>query len=346
MSKNFKNLKRGSVFLLLVFLLSACEQQGITKQYPLHYTDAIMGTSFTIKVPALPSSTTSDELKIQVKTLLDELNGQMSTYQQDSELSQINRNHSTGWLIISESLYAVLKEAKSIFELSKGAFDITIGPLVNLWGFGPDDISFTAPDDKLIGEQLTKIGSKYLYLKDRAHEISKGLPDLYFDLSAIAKGYAVDQVGLLLEKQGIVDYMVEIGGELRLKGNNIDNKLWRIALEKPVAGKRMIQKILPLTNISLATSGDYRNFFEVDGVRFSHTIDPRSGRPISHKLASITILSDTTMKADALATALMVLGPIEGYELAEKEKIAALFIIKTDDGFVEKASSSFVEKLR
>ena len=342
-----KKLKRGSVFFLpLVFLLFACEQQGTTKQYPLHYSDAIMGTSFTIKVPALPGSTTSDELKIQIKTLLDRLNEQMSTYQQDSELSQINKNQSTEWLTVSESLYAVLKEAKSVSEISKGAFDITVGPLVNLWGFGPDDMSFIAPEDKLIVEQLTKIGSKHLYLNDKTQEISKGLPELYFDLSAIAKGYAVDQVGLLLEKQGIADYMVEIGGELRLKGNNIDNKPWRIAIEKPIEGKRIIQKVLPLTNVSLATSGDYRNFFEVDGVRFSHTIDPRSGRPITHKLASITILSDTTIKADALATALMVLGPIEGYKIAEEEKIAALFIIKTDDGFVEKASSSFVERLR
>ncbi|MCK5479183.1 MAG: FAD:protein FMN transferase [Methylococcales bacterium] len=342
-----KKLKRGSVFFLpLVFLLFACEQRGTTKQYPLHYSDAIMGTSFTIKVPALPGSTTSDELKIQIKTLLDRLNEQMSTYQQDSELSQINKNQSTEWLTVSESLYAVLKEAKSVSEISKGAFDITVGPLVNLWGFGPDDMSFIAPEDKLIVEQLTKIGSKHLYLNDKTQEISKGLPELYFDLSAIAKGYAVDQVGLLLEKQGITDYMVEIGGELRLKGNNIDNKPWRIAIEKPIEGKRIIQKVLPLTNVSLATSGDYRNFFEVDGVRFSHTIDPRSGRPITHKLASITILSDTTIKADALATALMVLGPIEGYKIAEEEKIAALFIIKTDDGFVEKASSSFVERLR
>ena len=140
--------------------------------------------------------------------------------------------------------------------------------------------------------------------------------------------------------------MVEIGGELRLKGLNNREQSWRIAVEKPTAEKRMIQKVLPLSDISLATSGDYRNFFEQDNVRFSHTIDPRSGRPITHKLASCTILSDTTMKADALATALMVLGPEQGFDLAEKENIAALFIIKTDGGFIEKASSSFVKKLR
>ncbi len=139
--------------------------------------------------------------------------------------------------------------------------------------------------------------------------------------------------------------MVEIGGELRLKGKNIHDLPWRIAIEKPTSEQRLIQKVLPLTNISLATSGDYRNYFEVDNVRFSHTIDPRSGKPITHKLASITILSDTTMKADAFATALMVLGPEEGYKMAEKEKIAALFFIKTGSGFIEKASPAFIERL-
>ena len=339
-------LKRGSVLLLLVFLLSACEQQETIKKYPLHYSDAIMGTSFTVKVSLLPDSLSSDELKIQIKQRLDALNAQMSTYQQDSELSKINQNQSGEWLSVSASLYEVLKEAKRIYDLSDGAFDITVGPLVNLWGFGTEPMSFKVPEDSSIEKNRQKTGTHYLLFNDETRQIKKDKAELYLDLSAIAKGYAVDQVGLLLEQQGIVDYMVEIGGELRLKGFNNRKQAWRIAVEKPTAEKRMIQKVLPLSDISLATSGDYRNFFELDNVRFSHTIDPRSGRPIAHKLASCTILSDTTMKADALATALMVLGPKQGFDLAEKENIAALFIIKTDDGFIEKASSSFVEKLR
>lgn len=341
-----KKIKRGSVLLLLVFLLFACDQQNRTKQYPLDYSDAIMGTSFTIKASALPGSIKIDELKVRIKDLLDKLNGQMSTYKQDSELSLLNKNQSTQWIAVSAELYSVLKEANNIAGLSQGAFDITVGPLVNLWGFGPDQMSFEVPGDKLIQQQLTKIGYHHLLFDDNKQQVRKEIPDLYLDLSAIAKGYAVDQVGLLLEKHGIADYMVEIGGELRLKGNNIANQPWRIAVEKPTADKRMIQKVLPLSDISLATSGDYRNFFEQDGVRFSHTIDPRSGMPVTHKLASITILSDTTMKADGLATALMVLGPVQGFKMAEEEKIAALFIIKKDDMFIEKATSSFINRLR
>jgi len=342
------NIKRGSVLLTLVFLLVACQQQqsAAKKTYPLHYSDAIFGTTFTIKVSNLPDSVSTKEVRGQVKQLLDNLNAHMSTYQPDSELSVINANQSNDWLSVSTPLYTVLKQAQKISELSSGAFDITVGPLVNLWGFGPDPISFVAPADTVIKQHLTTLGYQNLLFNDKNQTIKKTIAELYLDLSAIAKGYAVDQVGLLLESLGITDYMVEIGGELKLKGHNISNKPWRIAVEKPSAGNRMIQKVLPLSDISLATSGDYRNYFELEGVRFSHTIDPRTGKPITHKLASITILSDTTMKADALATALMVLGSEQGFELAEQQNIAALFIIKTDDGFVEKASSSFVARLR
>ena len=343
---NFKTLRQASVLLVLIFLLQACEKTSEVKQYPLHYSDAIMGTSFTVKVSELPSSISSIELKQQIKQLLVQLDGQMSTYKQDSELSKINQDKSNDWLAVSAPLYKVLKAAKNIYELSNGAFDITVGPLVNLWGFGPDPMSFIEPEEALIEQHRLKLGTQYLLFNDETQHIKKQQVDLYLDLSAIAKGYAVDQVGLLLEEQGIVDYMVEIGGELRLKGHNNRHKPWRIAVEKPAAQQRMIQKVLPLSDISLATSGDYRNFFEENGVRFSHTIDPRVGKPITHKLASVTILSDTTMKADALATALMVLGPEQGHQLAEKEKIAALFIIKTNKGFVEKVSSSFVERFK
>jgi thiamine biosynthesis lipoprotein len=207
-------------------------------------------------------------------------------------------------------------------------------------------MKYIAPNDGEITDKLLKVGFRFLHFDEKTKKVKKQNPELYLDLSGIAKGYAVDQVGLLLEKQGISNYMVEIGGELRLKGKNSKNKPWRIAIEKPSSDRQTIQKVLPLSDISLATSGDYRNFFEANGVRFSHTIDPRTGKPITHKLASITILSDTTMKADALATALMVLGADEGYRIAEEENIAALFIIKTKDGFVEKLSPSFLNKLQ
>ncbi len=328
------------LIMLCVFLLLGCDAKP-QASYPFVFSGETEGTTFHIKASQLPEKTTVAQLQTQIKTLLDKIDGQMSTYKKDSELSRFNQNLSTDWQPVSAELFTVVKEAQKISALSNGAFDITVGGLVNLWGFGPEPMKFTAPSEALIKQRLAKIGYKHLSLQEKPFAIKKAVPDLYVDLSAIAKGYAVDQVGELLEHIGIKNYMVEIGGEVRVRGNNNDNQAWQIAIEKPTPNKIMVERIVPLTDIGMATSGDYRNFFEVDGVRFSHTIDPRTGRPITHKLASISVLSATTIEADALATALNVLGPIEGYKLAEQQKIAALFIIKTAQGFEEKATSSF-----
>ena len=191
--------------------------------------------------------------------------------------------------------------------------------------------------DKLnqIGYHRLKLKGDGLFIKERHSQ------DLYVDLSGIAKGYGVDQVAELLEHLGIMDYMVEIGGEIRVKGKNNQGQPWQIAVEKPTVEKRMIEKILSITDTGMATSGDYRNYFEVEGVRFSHTIDPRTGRPINHTLASVTVLSETSMEADGLATAFMVMGPEDGYKFAELHRIPAFFIIKTDQGFDELMSTAF-----
>lgn len=335
----------GWLILLCVFLMLGCDTKT-QAPYPFVFSGETEGTTFHIKAHKLPEKIAVAPLQNQIKALLDKIDGQMSTYKKDSELSRFNQNPSTDWQPVSAELFTVIKEAQKISALSNGAFDITVGGLVNLWGFGPEPMKFTAPTDALIKERLSKIGYKHLSLQEKPFAVKKAVPDLYVDLSAIAKGYAVDQVGLLLEQVGIHDYMVEIGGEVRVRGNNNEDQPWQIAIEKPTPNKIVVERIIPLTNSGMATSGDYRNFFEVDGVRFSHTIDPRTGRPITHKLASISILSATTMEADALATAINVLGPIEGYKLAEQQKIAALFIIKTEQGFEEKATTAFASFLK
>lgn len=330
--------------LILIVLLSACDKATEHKpqDYPYNAVGMTMGTSYNIKASKLPDSLTPTEITRQVKELLEKVNGQMSTYQKDSELSLFNQSTSTDWLPVSAELYGVIKESIQISKLSNGLFDVTVGPLVNLWGFGPDKMMVSPPDEAVIKGLLNQIGYNRLTLKDDGLFVKKDIPGLYVDLSGIAKGYGVDQVGLLLERLGLMDYMVEIGGEIRVKGKNNQGQPWQIAVEKPTAERRAIEKVLAITDTGMATSGDYRNYFEVDGVRFSHTIDPRTGRPIDHKLASVTILSDTSMEADGLATAIMVLGPDEGYKFAELNQIAAFFIIKSDQGFVERMSSAFV----
>jgi FAD:protein FMN transferase len=335
-------------FLLLLLFLSACDQlaEQAPQKYPYNAVGMTMGTSYNIKASKLPGSLKPEEINRQVKLLLEKVNGQMSTYQQDSELSLFNKNTSTDWLPVSPEFYEVIKESLKISQLSNGVFDVTVGPLVNLWGFGPDEMTFKAPDETLVKERLNQIGYNRLKLKEEGLFAKKEIPGLYLDLSAIAKGYGVDQVGLLLERLGITDYMVEIGGEIRVKGKNNKGEPWQIAVEKPTAEKRAIEKILAITDTGMATSGDYRNYFEVDGVRFSHTIDPRTGHPIAHNLASITVLSETSMEADALATSIMVLGPDDGFKFVEQNHIAAFFIIKSGKGFDELMSTAFAERTK
>jgi len=336
-------LKRGALVLLVLFV-AACDRQISQAQF--QYAGLALGTSFSVKVSHKPVEIDPAWLKNQIDLKIEEVDRSMSTYRRDSELSRFNRNPTTDWQPVSEALASLVAESLEISRWSGGAFDVTVGPLVNLWGFGPDPRTSKAPADEKIAAAMARIGYDKLEVRLQPPALAKRIPDLYVDLSAIAKGYAVDNVARYLETLGIRDYMVEIGGELRLKGLSPRGGPWRIAIEKPVAKMREVEKVLSLTDISIATSGDYRNYFESEGRRFSHTIDPRTGRPITHRLASVTVLSHTTRHADAMATALMVLGPEEGYVKAEKENIKALFIVKDDDGFVERATSALTGYLR
>ncbi|GFO73147.1 FAD:protein FMN transferase [Bathymodiolus japonicus methanotrophic gill symbiont] len=338
--------KRGlSLSLILVFLLSGCANNSVEK-YPFNFSGPTMGTSFSVKASQLPQGVKTYRLETLIKNRLDEINQRMSTYISDSEVALINSSPNPGATFITPELEKVMLQAQEISELSNGAFDITVAPLVNLWGFGPEKTDNKAPKAEEIQQVLEVVNYKNLVINKRITTLSKTKPDVAIDLSSLAKGYAVDEVAKVLDKQGITDYMVEIGGELYLKGKNLQGENWHIAIEKPNAEKRELQRVLPITDIAMATSGDYRNFFEQDGKRFSHTIDPRTGYPITHKLASVTVLSDTTMKADAWATALMVLGEEEGYKIAEQQKLVAFFIIKTDQGFVEKETPAFSEQTK
>ena len=330
---------------ILVFLLLGCSGTP-GSVYPYQHTGMTMGTTYTIKASRLPDSIKPAQVTARIEEVLKKVNGQMSTYDDKSELSLFNRSVSTDWQPVSSEFYTVLKEALNISQLTGGLFDVTVGPLVNLWGFGPEELPFKQPDDQMINERLKLIGYQHLQIKENELFAKKDMPGLYVDLSAIAKGYAVDQVASVLESFKINDYMVEIGGEIRVKGKNKEGESWHIAVEKPAEELRAIEKILKITDTGMATSGDYRNYFEIEGRRFSHEIDPRTGRPITNKLASITVLNDTSMEADALATAIMIMGPEEGLEFTEKNRIPAFFIIKSDKGFEEKMSTAFINSTK
>jgi thiamine biosynthesis lipoprotein len=330
----------GWPLLVVALLLPGCgpgPQQAV-----LALRGATMGTTYSVQIPEDPAvAFDRAALAERIKALLAEINALMSTYQPDSELSRFNASASTDWIPASPELVAVIAAAQEVSRASDGAFDATVGPLVNLWGFGPRVTADALPTDAEIAAARALVGWQKLRLRDEPPALRKARPDLYVDLSAIAKGYAVDRVAEVLEAAGITNYLVEIGGELRGRGVNGRGEPWRIAIERPDTERRAIFRVVALQDLGMATSGDYRNFFEVDGERYSHTIDPASGRPVGHRLASVTVLADAAMDADAWATALLVLGPERGMALADAQGIAALFIEHAADALRATASQAF-----
>lgn len=308
---------------------------------PLTLSGSTMGTYYRVTVVSLPPTLDETGLKAEIEKLLVKINAQMSTYIPDSELSRFNDYPMTDWFPVSSETAIVVAEGLEIHHLTGGAFDITVGPLVNLWGFGPPGSKNEIPNEENINETLKKVGSQHLKSRLSPPALKKEIVELYVDLSGIAKGFAVDSIADYLETEGILNYIVDIGGEMKTKGSKKNDSAWKIAIEKPSVGKKEIHQVIDLNNQAIATSGDYRNYFERDGKRYSHEINPRTGYPIQHRLASVSVLDTTCMRADALATALIVLGPQEGYQLAEKENKAALFIIKSEDGFIEKETTKF-----
>jgi len=233
-----------------------------------------------------------------------------------------------------------------VSEASGGAFDMTVGPLVEAWGFGHTKPTAIPTPDTI--ESLKKrTGWEKVLLDPGAQAVRKVVPQIECDLSAIAKGYAVDRVSEALSRLGQDNHMVEVGGEVRVRGLNAERKPWRIGIETPDRAGGVVSRILPLRDIALATSGDYRNFREIDGKRYSHTIDPQTGRPVEHRTASVTVLAGSAMRADVFATAILVLGETAGLELAERQGLAVLMLVRRDDGgFDELASTAFDETMR
>lgn len=328
-----------TLFVMLVILLGGCS----SKPQVLSYSGPTMGTTFTVK---WVSTDPADAKRIGplLEKSLHDVNQSMSTYISDSELSRLNQAPAGSSRKVSPGMFEVLQMAQDISRSSHGAYDVTVGPLVNLWGFGPDGSVTHVPSDDKIAAARKRIGYHKLHLDPKTRTVTKD-GDLYVDLSSIAKGYGVDQLALVLEKAGVTSYLVEVGGELRARGKKPDGSAWRIAIESPVAGTRAVDRIIRVHKIGVATSGDYRNYFEENGIRYSHTIDPSTGRPITHKLASVTVLQPTCAEADGLATALTVLGDERGYQYAVDHKIPAFFIVKADKGFVEKYTPSFKQYL-
>lgn len=331
---------RAILIAFLFFIMTGCDEQADVRTETV-YTGSTMGTTFMVKVIDLPKEIEPDQVKSGIDKVLKDVNDKMSLWVADSELVQFNQSKVTDWQDISDDLYTVISAGNEISRQSNGRFDVTLEPLIKLWGFSKDKRSSQNPTAKEVSDALKNIGHQKVHLDPNGKRIKKDLPDLTINLSAIAKGFGIDQVARYLESKGVGHYMVEIGGDLRVKGSNAHHQPWKIAIETPRADSHSLHSIIDVETTGMATSGDYRNYFEKDGERFSHIIDPRDGRPIRHKLASVTVLSTDAMTADALATTLLVMGEEDGLNWAEENQIGAFFLIRDGDRFMEKKTSQF-----
>ena len=311
------------VLIILLLITAGCRQEPQL----IRLGGDTMGTTWSVSVVHSEQQTTQSDLQTLIEQRLAHINRLMSTYDPGSEISRFNRRQEVSWFPISVETYLVVRQALQVSALSNGAFDISVGPLVNLWGFGPTERPQHPPSEKQIAAIHATVGYQHLDLHAHPPAIRKDIPGLQIDLSAIAKGYAVDMVGDLLKLQGYNDFLVEIGGELLAAGFRGPDMLWRIALEQPLEGVREVATVLPVTATAVATSGNYRNFYVEDGERYVHTIDPVSGRPIRHQLASATVLDPSCARADALATTLMVMGEEQAISFSEQQNIPVHLMI-------------------
>jgi thiamine biosynthesis lipoprotein len=299
-----------------------------------------MGTTYSIKL--LPKTGAPlASLGGAVDDELSRVNRQMSTYIEDSELSRFNQSKSKDWFDVSSEVVEVVRLAESLSEATSGAFDVTVGPLTNRWGFGPNGLPEKVPSQEEIDETLKSVGYAKMESREEPPGLRKADVGLQVDLSAIAKGHGVDRVARVLEENGIQDYFVEIGGEVRARGNRQGGGAWRVGIEKPISGIREVIGVVQLKNQSMATSGNYRNFYEQDGVLYSHTIDPRTGRPAERSIVSATVIANDCASADGIATGMMCLGMEEGIQLAEKQGWAVCLMSELDGELAFQVSSEF-----
>lgn len=318
---------------LILLLLLSYWRLSVDEPVLVQWTGATMGTTYQVKLvaPGLDADARAD-LTAAGEARLERVDALMSNWRPDSELSRFNARTEPEPARLDPQTLGVLALAEEVSRASGGGFDVTVAPLVRAWGFGADAAG-TPPAPGELAALRERVGHGLLEIDRERGTVRKLRPDVEVDLSAIAKGHGVDELARLLLERGHRDFLVEIGGELRAHGLRPDGTPWRVAIEQPDARDRAIHRVIPLRDRAMATSGDYRNYYERDGRRISHTIDPRTGRPIEHGLASVTVVAPEAVVADAWATALQVLGPRDGPELARSRGLAVWFIAREDDGF-------------
>jgi thiamine biosynthesis lipoprotein len=336
MQKHFATIPLRALILLAAGL-SGCDQPAAE----LRLEGATMGTTYTVQIPECDAC---ESLGSQVETRLGQLVKHLSHYDPESELSTFNDYQGTDWFPVSPELGTVIEFALMVSAQSQGAFDISIAPAVDAWGFGPAEEIQAVPAAKQLEAALLHSGYTKLATRSSPWAIRKEDPLLRLDLSALAKGYAVDQLAYLLDDRGIGNYLVEIGGEIRTAGLREDGKPWRIGIQPP-ADELDLEFVVEPGDAAVATSGDYRNFYMLDDRRISHAIDPANALPVDNGVMSVSVIAPDAMQADALATALMVMGPEKATRFAQQHDIAMLLLTRSGSGMSPVVSAAFAPYL-
>lgn len=324
-----------SLFFLLL-LLAACSKAADGLPSLTGYT---MGSrwSVTLKIPA---GSHREALRAGIQARFDAIDQQMSTWKSDSDVSRFNNAPANSWQSFPDKLFLVLQQALALAGATQGAFDPTVGSLVDLWGFGPAKRERQAPDEAAIQQALTTVGWQRIRL-DAAQKRAFQPGGVRLDLSAIAKGFAVDDVSEWLLSQGVENFLVDLSGELRAHGSNAQGMAWRVAVERPGAAvasakaSDLTPYVIELRNRAVATSGDYRHSFSDQGRHYSHHIDPRSGRPVPYEVASVTVIAERCVEADPLGTTLTVMGADAGMAWAQQRGLAVLMLVHTEGDKLE-----------
>lgn len=333
------------LFLCLPAVAKPQSNAGVASQAIRQFDGQTMGTTYMVKVVG-GESVDDDTIRLSVDAELRAVNDEMSTYLPSSLLSKFNQSTSTDWIPVNANVVEVVRYAQQVSQATDGAFDVTVGPLVNAWHFGPDEKTQEIPSEETIAALRQRVGYEKLTFREEPPALKKSVGELQVDLSSIAKGHGVDRVIKRLVGLGLENVFVEIGGEVRTTGSKPD-KPWTVGIQTPDAASNTVliaHAMKPESaQTSMATSGDYRIFYVVDGKRYSHTIDPRIGRPVEHRMASVTVVAENCMVADAWATAINVVGPEQAIELAEKNGLGVLTVWREGDEYLSVGTGALAE---
>ncbi|ELY4664454.1 FAD:protein FMN transferase ApbE [Cronobacter muytjensii] len=331
-----------TALLAVALTVAGCDNAPTSSPQALVLEGKTMGTSWRVSLAGVDAAR-AQTLRDKIQARLDADDRLLSTWKDDSALMRFNHARTTAPWPVDEAMADIVTESLRVGAKTDNAMDITIGPLVNLWGFGPDKQPVKTPDQAQIDAARARTGLSRLKVINGAGQqwLQKDLPDLFVDLSTVGEGYAADHLARLMEEEGVSRYLVSVGGALASRGMNPGGRPWRVAIQKPTDRENAVQAVVDINGHGISTSGSYRNYYELDGKRLSHVIDPATGRPITHNLVSVTVISPTALEADAWDTGLMVLGPEKAKAVALREKLAVYFIIREGDGFATWMSPQF-----